>query len=185
MNNLFTPEHMHAALNHVPFVGLVIALVPLWVGLLIKSQRTTRLTGLACVLICAASIPLVMKTGEDAYERFKTEPAMMGLLDDSGMQYMEQHYEDAELAAKPVYLLALLSAVALVLSCKAPKWGQRLSWVTAVLGVLCVAGMVWVAMSGGKIRHPEFRADFDAKAAPAIALPNEGPAAPAVGDVDH
>ena len=60
---MFTPEHLHVALNHVALIGFAVAVIPLLIGL-IRKDCGALLSGLLIVLICGLSIPVVMETGD-------------------------------------------------------------------------------------------------------------------------
>ena len=86
---MFTPEHLHVALNHVALIGLSVAILPLMIGL-IRKDRGALLSGLLIVLICGLSIPVVMETGEGA----------AGIqLDSAAAAFLESHASRADIAA--------------------------------------------------------------------------------------
>lgn len=58
-------EHLHVMMNHVPLIGLAFAAIPLLFALVTR-QRVVLWTGLVMVLICGASLPIVMESGETA-----------------------------------------------------------------------------------------------------------------------
>ena len=150
-----SPEHLHLAINHLPFLGSGLALVPLLVGIL-RRHRPTLLTALALVAVCGWTTPLVMETGESAYHRYESGPARPHL-DPQAASVMEIHEEHAETAAALFYLSALTSSLALGLNFK-PLPGARLSaWAAAAAAFLALGAGVWVADSGGQIRRPDFR----------------------------
>ena len=150
-----SPEHLHLAINHLPFLGSGLALVPLLVGIL-RRHRPTLLTALALAAVCGWTTPLVMETGESAYHRYESGPARP-YLDPQAASVMEIHEEHAETAAALFYLSALTSSLALGLNFK-PLPGARLSaWAAAAAAFLALGAGVWVADSGGQIRRPDFR----------------------------
>lgn len=158
-----SPEHLHVMLNHIPLVGLAVALVPLLIGL-IGRRRESLFIGLLLTLICAGSIPVVMWSGEEAeHEWLHTEAAAH--LDEAGHDWAEVHEERAELGSKTIYVtagLALLSLIGMAVGkCKGKL--KKTTWVFSLLTTLaCVASVMaaaWIADSGGKISHPEFRDD--------------------------
>ncbi len=154
-----TPEKLHLAINHIPIVGLACALVPLLIGLVWK-HKLTLLAGLLIAAICAGSIPLVMDSGERAYERYKNGP-INEYLDPDGIAALEAHYERAETWSKVTYITALLAVIGLVLLVWRPHL-VRWAAVAVLIGCLIsvVAG-IWIADVGGKIRRPDFRSAID------------------------
>ena len=65
-----TPEHLHLALNHIPFLGAGFALIPLFICFL-AIQRSKIVAGLPIAFASSWMTPLVMETGESAYERYE------------------------------------------------------------------------------------------------------------------
>jgi len=51
MASLFTPAHLHLALNHVPIIGLAVAFLPALIGILFHS-RGALASGLVAVILC-------------------------------------------------------------------------------------------------------------------------------------
>ena len=78
MATLFTPAHLHLAINHVPIIGLAVACLPVLIGILFHS-RGALASGLLAVILCAGTMPAIMETGEGAQESFvdgSIEPGM-------------------------------------------------------------------------------------------------------------
>ncbi|MCC6581107.1 MAG: hypothetical protein IT440_11765, partial [Phycisphaeraceae bacterium] len=67
MSEFFSPEHIHVMLVHVLMVGLAATLIPLVVAIVLKN-RAMMATGLVMATLFAATIPVVMGQGEEAYE---------------------------------------------------------------------------------------------------------------------
>ena len=65
MPHLFTPAHLHLALNHAPIIGLSVATLPVLAGILFHS-RAALASGLLAVMLCACAMPAIMETGEAA-----------------------------------------------------------------------------------------------------------------------
>jgi len=70
-----------------------------------------------------------------------------------------EHKERAEKTAPAFYVLALLTAAALIVPHKWPGATRPLAIATLVLALLCEGAAGWIALAGGQIRHPEFRTD--------------------------
>lgn len=159
-----SPEHLHVALNHVPLIGGAAAALPLLVGL-VAGCRTTVLAGLFLAVVACGSVALVMSTGERAEERLHSVHA--DLVDEGGMAAMETHEARAHLWSKLTYAVAGIAGVGVV---AALLFRRAVRPIAAVVLLACIANtaaLVWVAASGGEIRHPEFRppqADADAGA---------------------
>ena len=69
MEQLFTPAHLHLAINHAPIIGLSVACLPVLIGILFHS-RGALASGLLAVILCAGTTPAIMQTGWGAYDAF-------------------------------------------------------------------------------------------------------------------
>lgn len=150
-----TPEHLHVALNHLPFLGAGFALIPLLLGFILR-QRTTILAGL---LLAAASgwvTPVVMETGEGAYERYEDGPVAK-YLDPNAEQFLENHEHRAEKWSIALYLSAVVSTICLILVLWKASLARVLSLVAAIFCAAALLSGMWIAQSGGLIRRPDFR----------------------------
>lgn len=166
-----TAEHIHLMFNHMPIIGLAAAAIALGVAIALP-RRELVLAALGLALVFSAPIPLVMWSGEAAHDRAE-DGALLPPFDEAGKEIVELHYERAELISKAVYATAGLSALAIGLALLRPKASERARRVgTSVVLVGCllsVGGAAWVANSGGKIRHPELRAQNATPDAAALA----------------
>ena len=166
MASLFTPAHLHLALNHVPIIGLSVATLPLLIGILFKS-RGALASGLLAVVLCVGTLPAIMETGEAAQESFvdgSIEPGM----DQAGKAAFREHSGRAKFTAPVVYAAGLLALIALLTLIKFPREAGIIGW-AVFIGILLSVGLsVWTAEAGGRIRHPEFR--HAASAPPACSL---------------
>jgi hypothetical protein len=150
-----TPEHIHLVLNHVPVIGTAIACVVLVWGIL-RNQRELLLCGLVIAAASAWVTPLLMSTGESAYERYE-DGEVAKYLDPNAHTYLEAHEERAHTWSKLMYVTALLASAGLAAS----LWRRNLArWSAIPVALSCaisVAAGVWIAESGGKIRRIDFR----------------------------
>jgi len=150
--HFFSMEHIHVLINHLPVIGLAMAILSLMLALMHHS-RTTEKVALILVFVAAASAWPVVFTGQQAYK------PMRGIVDNAGVDWLDAHMERAEKAAPAFYALALLAAAALVVPHQWPRTTRPLAIATLALAVLCLAAGGWIADAGGKIRHPEFRSE--------------------------
>ena len=148
--HFFSMEHVHVLLNHLPVIGLAMAILALALALMHHSRKT-EIVALILVLVSAASAWPVNFTGQRAYETVR------GLVDDGGADWLDAHMERAEKAAPAFYALAVLAAAALLAPHKWPRMTRPLAIATLALAVLCEGAGGWIALAGGQIRHPEFR----------------------------
>ena len=155
METLFTPAHLHLAINHVPIIGLSVACLPHLIGILFHS-RGALASGLLAVILCAATMPAIMETGEAAQESFadgSIEPGM----DVAGKTAFREHSHRAKATAPVVYAAGILALVALLSLISFPRQAAWISWAVILGSVLSIALSIWTAEAGGRIRHPEFR----------------------------
>ena len=152
---MFTPEHLHVALNHVALIGLPVAIIPLTIAL-IRKDRGALLSGLLIVLICGLSIPIVTESGDGAAERLVTGAAGVQI-DSTDAVFLHDHEKRADIAATFVYIAMGLAAAGLLVMRVRPQHQYKLAAVVMASCIVCAALLVWTAEAGGRIRHPEFR----------------------------
>lgn len=140
--------HVHLILNHVPIVGIPVALAFLAFGLLKGGVSTQRFSLLVLFGIAILAIPIYL-TGEPAEHVVELLP---GVLESS----IEAH-EDAALyslvlalATGAIALLALFWQTNL-------KRGRTINLCVLFVGVVAFGSLVYTANLGGQIRHTELR----------------------------
>jgi hypothetical protein len=150
MELLAEPAYRHMLINHVPIIGLFVALLVLLVGLVVR-QPALLFTGLGLVALTAgASLP-VARYGDAAY------PAIYDTLDGHGRDWLDYHAELAEFWLPVLYATALVAVGAILVGALRPRLLIWAALLTALLTILGIAGASSVARAGGKIQHPEFR----------------------------
>ena len=172
MSSMFTPEHLHVALNHVPLIGVAIACVPLFFGLF-RRCRPALFGGLVLALACSASVFVVLETGESAAERFGSGP-LSALIDSDGLQWLGVHAHRADRVALLLYAVLGSAVLGLIAMWRLRRAERILGAITLALALAATAGLVWVADAGGKIRHPEFRADPASEQVPGDTTKGQG-----------
>jgi hypothetical protein len=150
-----TPEHIHLALNHVPVLGAAFSILPLAWGLLRRNQELL-LCGVVLAGLSAWVTPLVMSSGEAAYERYES-PALQAFLDPDVHEALELHEHRAHDWSKLMYVTAVLATLTVVANMKKKEWVRPLTLLLLLFCLLSVASGVWIAESGGKIRRVDFR----------------------------
>lgn len=152
-----TPGKLHLALNHFVFLFPLAALIPLGVGLLMKS-RPAILSGIGIALIGRLLTGIVMGTGEEAYERYKSGP-IAAHLDAGAGAALDHHEEVGHTWSKVMYAMAGASIAAFVVAFTKHRW---LPWAAVAVMALCLASAVAgiaIADTGSEIRRPDFRSE--------------------------
>jgi hypothetical protein len=150
LRDLRQPEYLHVLINPLPVYGLGAGVVALIVALFLRS-RAAHLSALVIILISSAAAFPVAYLGHQAYDR------VLSMSDDSGRAWLDEHEERADDLVWFFYALAVLSAAAIFLPNKWPKFAAPLTVATLVLSILCLGFGGYIAYAGGKIRHREFR----------------------------
>jgi hypothetical protein len=144
------PEYIHVVLNHLPLIGLFVAMLALGAGLVARDRRAT-LIGLVLVGLLALSAWPVAHYGEAGYDR------VLSMTDDAGARFLQYH---RALAERWVFLYYVTAGVAGLGLGAAWRWPKTLPWVAVVALVLAAGSLtagVYIARAGGPIRHREFR----------------------------
>jgi hypothetical protein len=145
-----SPEHLHALLNHLPIVGLAVALLALAVALTAKS-RGAALGCLALVAVMAASAWPVIESGESAYNRVRA------IVDNESAALLKQHMLLAARWAWLYYLTAFAAVAGAVVLWKRPEKLLATGMPVAALALASLLAGAAVARLGGEVRHAEFR----------------------------
>jgi len=141
--------HIHLALNHVPVIGLPIAVGLLAWAMIRRSAELTR-ASFVLLLVLAILTLVVQLTGEPAEDLVEGLP---GVLD----SMVERHEEAALIGTIGMGVLGLLALFGWWWSRAERRLAPWYSAVMLVIGVLVTGYMGWVANLGGQIRHSEIR----------------------------
>ncbi|WP_374504714.1 hypothetical protein [Flavobacterium sp.] len=144
--------HLHMVVNHFPIIGTILALGILIVGLILKNH-SVRNTSYVLFIVAAIFGALSMGTGEGAEELVKDMPNV-------GWEIIHEHEEIAEKLALLLYVLGLLSIIALYLNFKKNTKEKLVSLCIVGIGVLSLFLVQKVGTSGGEIHHTEIREGF-------------------------
>ena len=156
---LTSAAHLHVLLNHLPVTGLAMGTLALILALFLRS-RPAQIVALVLVFIGSAGAWAVNATGERAYKNIR------GLADDAGTDWLDAHQERAEKAAPLFTALAVLALAALLAPTRWPRAAVPLACATLLLALAANAAASWIAIAGGRVRHPEFRGS-------AVAFPDD------------
>ncbi len=149
------PEHLHVMLNHLP-VTLILLLAPLLAAALISRNPAVFAVAFSLGLLGDLATPLVMQTGERAYDRFNAGQ-IQPPLDNRGDIAMELHEEAAEKAAPFLYITGLGCIAGLLFLRWRPDWVRGCAWLVLIISLAGSGLTLRAAVLGGHIRHPEFR----------------------------
>jgi len=150
LRGLRQPEYVHVLLNPLPVYGLLVALIGLVISLLVKNRRAHVAT-LLLVFITSISAWPVYEFGEAGYDR------VLAMTDDDGHAWLDEHQDRAQKLIYIFYVLAALSAAAVIVPLRWPKSSVPLAIVVALFGAAALTSACYIAYAGGKIRHREFR----------------------------
>jgi len=148
--HLGKPEYVHVLLNPLPVYGLAVGVVGLIISLLLKS-RPARVTTLALVMLSAASAWPVYVYGEAGSDRVKT------MVDEEGDKWLEEHMRRGEQLIYVFYIVAALSALAMIAEFAVPRAAVPIAVATLILAVASLGVGAYIAQAGGRVRHKEFR----------------------------
>jgi hypothetical protein len=144
------PEYVHAITNHLPLIGLLVAMLAL-IAALVTKDRTAMLIGLALVGLLALSAWPVYHYGEAGYDR------VLSMADEAGGKFLEYHKALAERWIFLYFVTAGLAGVGFMLGLKWPRTLVLSSILALVLAATSLAAGIVIAKAGGAIRHREFR----------------------------
>ena len=144
------PEYLHVTVNHLPLIGLPVAMLALAAGLLSKSRAATVI-GLALVALLSLSAWPVYYFGDEGYDR------VLSMADEVGSVFLKHHKELAERWEFLYYVTAAVAGLGFVSAWKWPKVMRWSSLLALLLAAASLAAGIAIARPGGEIRHREFR----------------------------
>lgn len=150
VRGLRQPEYVHVLLNPLPVYGLLISWIGLIIALILKSRRAQIVT-LILIFITSISAWPVFEFGQQGYDR------VLAMTDDDGHAWLDEHRERAEKLIYIFYLLAALSAAAIIVPLRWPKSSVYLAVAVSLLAAATLGSGCYIAYAGGKVRHREFR----------------------------
>lgn len=150
IRGLRQPEYVHVLLNPLPVYGLLLGWLGLIIALFLKSRRA-QIATLVLVLISSGTAWPVYEFGQQGYDR------VVSMADEDGERWLEEHRERGEDLIWIFYVLAVLSAIAIVAPIKWPKSSAPLVIAVVLVGAVTLGSGGYIAYAGGKVRHREFR----------------------------
>jgi TRAP-type uncharacterized transport system fused permease subunit len=140
--------HLHLALNHVPVVGIPLAIVFLVYGLWTNNLKTQRFSLFILCIVAAFVVPVYF-SGEPAEEVVEHMPGVTEA-------FIKPHEEGAETSLIFTVLTGIAALSAIWFQGR-EKWGRKLTQIVAVLASITFVSLLYTANMGGKIRHTELR----------------------------
>jgi disulfide bond formation protein DsbB len=150
LKELSQPEYVHVLINPLPVYGLAMGILGLIIAL-IQRSRHAQVAALALILLSAAIAWPVVHFGEEGYDR------VLSMSDDQGQAWLKVHEHRANELVGFFYALAAVTATAIFAPAKWPKSTMALTLVTLLFSFAVLGLGGYIASSGGKIRHREFR----------------------------
>jgi hypothetical protein len=146
--------HIHLLLNHLPVIGIVLALPILAWGRWKRSDEVVRVA-LALLATLAAVTIVVYLTGEPA------EEAVEGL---SGVsETLIERHEEAALFATVAFVTVGAVALGALIQFRRRAMPPRVAALILALTVIAAGLGAWTANLGGQIRHTEIGASAAAE----------------------
>ncbi|HYV97237.1 MAG TPA: hypothetical protein VE967_07300 [Gemmatimonadaceae bacterium] len=142
--------HIHLIVNHVPVIGIVVALFPLAAGYVRRSDETIRVS-LALLVLLGLSAVVAYLTGDPAEDVVKKLP-------DFSKELVDAHDDAAGFALGAMIAVGTGALAALIAFRRSvlPRWVA----VAALAGTLFAASILArTAWLGGQIRHTEIRSN--------------------------
>ena len=150
LRGLRQPEYVHVLLNPLPVYGLLISWIALIIALISKGRRAHIVT-LILVFLTSISAWPVYEFGEQGYDR------VLAMTDDDGHAWLDEHQDRGQKLIYFFYLVAALSAAAIIVPLRWPKSSVPLATAVVLFGAVALGSGCYIAYAGGKIRHREFR----------------------------
>jgi len=148
--HLSSPEYLHVLLNPLLVYGLAMGVFTL-LPALISRRRAARVIALALIFVGAISAWPVYHYGEAAYDR------VTAMADSDGDKWLDKHMRRGEQLIYVFYVVAALSAGAIVAEFKLRGAAVSLGIATVILAGADLGIGGYIAYAGGHIRHKEFR----------------------------
>jgi uncharacterized membrane protein len=140
--------HIHLILNHIPIVGIPVALAFFVYGFYAKNQSSQRFALLMLVGLAAIVLPVYF-TGEPAEEVVEHLPGV-------AESFIEEH-EDAAMFSLILTLMSGATAILALWFQKDAKKSRVLNFAVMGIAGLAVLSLLYTANLGGQVRHTEFR----------------------------
>jgi len=163
--------HLHLVVNHIPVIGMLIAVVFLLVALIHGKDLLIKASLWLLFFVALSAIPAYV-SGDPAHEYLEHTPGLRNDL-------IHEHEESAEVAFVSAIILGLLALLGLVGYRHRRRLSRLYMYFMLVASLIVLALMAGAANQGGRIRHPEARS-----ATQILPEGEPGQSAPATDDID-
>src|SRR4026207_2152359 len=127
LRGLRQPEYVHILLNPLPVYGLLVSWIALIAALISKSRRAHIVT-LILIFVTSLSAWPVYEFGEEGYDR------VLAMTDDDGHAWLDEHQARGQKWIYLFYVVAALSAAAIIIPLHWPKSSVPLAVAVVILG---------------------------------------------------
>jgi uncharacterized membrane protein len=142
--------HLHLIMNHIPIIGIPIALLFLLYGIKTSDKSTLKFSLMVLVGLAILVLPVYF-TGEPAEDVAENLPGVT-------KAFIHTHEDSAQISMILTLITGALSAAALWFQ-NDKKKGQMISWIVVVFAVIASLSLMYTGNLGGQVRHTEFRAN--------------------------
>lgn len=140
-------QQLHHLFNHLPSIGLGIALTVMLIGWILKKNASV-LTGAWIMLVSAVAVFPANHTGEESEEKIEHLP---GVNHDS----IHEHEEAAESALPFTVAAGGLALIFIFASWRKWSWNKIAGMGAMIIAGVAIYFLIIASHAGGLIRHPE------------------------------
>lgn len=141
--------HLHLIMNHIPVIGMLIAVVFLIASLFHGKDILIKASLWMLFFVALSAIPAYL-TGDPAHEYLEHTPGLRNDL-------ILEHEDAAEVAFVSSMILGLLALLGLVGYRQRRRLSRLYLFLVLLASLVVLALVAGAANQGGKIRHPEVR----------------------------
>ncbi len=141
--------HLHLIFNHIPVIGMLIAVVFFLVSLFHGKDILVKASLWLLFFVALSAVPAYL-TGDPAHEYLEHTPGLRHDL-------IHEHEDAAEVAFISAMILGLLALLGLVGYRQRRRLSRLYLFLVLLVSLVVLALMAGAANQGGKIRHPEIR----------------------------
>jgi uncharacterized membrane protein len=141
--------HLHLIFNHIPVIGMLIAVVFFLVSLFHGKDILIKASLWLIFFVALSAVPAYL-TGDPAHEYLEHTPGLRHDL-------IHEHEDAAEVAFVSAMILGLLALLGLVGYRQRRRLSRLYLFLVLLAALVVLALMAGAANQGGKIRHPEVR----------------------------